>query len=188
MDRGKIIVIVAPSGTGKSTLIEKLKDKNPELEWSVSCTTRPIRSGEVDGKDYFFISKDEFILKRDDDAFVEWAEVHSNYYGTLKSFVNEHLDSGRFLLFDLDVQGCDQIKKIYPVDSSVIFIEPPSIEILEKRLQNRGTDTQKVIDERIQNAKEELKRKYDFDYNVINDDIESAFLNLNTIVTSILGK
>jgi guanylate kinase len=184
--KGKIIIIVAPSGTGKSTLIEKLQ-KEVTLKWSVSCTTRPKREGEVHGKDYFFIGKEEFKTRIKNNEFLEWAEVHSNYYGTLKSFVDEGLARGDFLLFDLDVQGCDSIKKIYNQDAKVIFIEPPSVEELEKRLIKRGTDSMAVIKERVQNAREEIKRKNDFDYNLLNDNIENAYPKLKQIVLEIMG-
>lgn len=186
MKRGKIIVIVAPSGTGKSTLLERLKRDRPQLKWSVSCTTRPKRAGERDGIDYFFITEKEFMGLKDDNEFVEWAEVHSNYYGTRKSFIDKGLNEGESLLFDLDVQGCDSVKEIYGDEARVIFIEPPSVEELEKRLLARATDTKEVIMERLHNAKKELERKNDFDYNVVNDDIESAYQALLKIVSEIL--
>ena len=186
MSRGKIIVIVAPSGTGKSTLIEKIQNEIPDLKWSVSCTTRPIREGEVHGKDYFFMTKEEFIPKRDNNEFIEWAQVHSNFYGTLKSFVDDGLEAGEYLLFDLDVQGCDSIKEIYGDEAKVIFIEPPSVEELEKRLLARATDAPEVIAERVNNAKEELKRKNDFDYNVVNDDFNKAYEDLLAVFKEIL--
>src|SRR4051794_5621739 len=122
---GRMIVICAPSGTGKSTLINRLKVDHPEIEWSVSCTTRPMRSGEVDGKDYHFISVQDFEKQIAENMFIEWAKVHSNYYGTSKKFVDEGQRSGRKMLFDLDVQGADAMKKIYGNKAQVIFIEPP---------------------------------------------------------------
>lgn len=119
---GKIIVICAPSGTGKSTLINRLKTDHSELEWSVSCTTRAIRAGEVNGKDYHFISTEEFEKQISAGEFIEWAKVHSNYYGTSKLFVSQGLKEGRKMLFDLDVQGADAMKKIYGAEAHVIFI------------------------------------------------------------------
>lgn len=184
--RGKIIVIVAPSGTGKSTLLSQVKEDISQLVWSISCTTRPQRAGEVDGKDYFFITTEDFEQKLANDEFVEWAKVHNNYYGTLKSFVDEGLESGKMLLFDLDVQGCDSIRKIYPDDTSIIFIEPPSVEELEMRLRKRATDDTGTINLRLFNAKKELERKNDYDFNVVNDDFERAFCDLKKIITSLI--
>ena len=183
---GKMIVICAPSGTGKSTLINRLKGDHPELEWSVSCTTRPMRTGEVDGKDYHFILKEDFELQIVKDEFIEWAKVHSNYYGTSKKFVSRGLAEGRKLLFDLDVQGADAMKKIYGSEAHVIFIEPPSVEELEKRLRLRGTDHDHVIVERIENARRELARKHDYDYLILNDDVELAYKGLKDAVERIL--
>lgn len=181
-----MIVICAPSGTGKSTLINRLRHDHPELEWSVSCTTRPIREGERDGVDYHFISKEVFEQQITQDQFIEWAKVHSNYYGTSKFFVSRGLNEGRKMLFDLDVQGADAMKKIYGRQAEVIFIEPPSVEELEKRLRLRGTDKEHIILERVENARRELARKKDFDYLILNDDVEKAYQSLKGIVERIL--
>jgi guanylate kinase len=186
MKRGKLVVIVAPSGTGKSTLLEKLKAEIKSLEWSISCTTRAIREGEIDGEDYHFLSEQEFLTFQEEQEFIEWAKVHSNYYGTRKVFIDEGLDRGAHLLFDLDVQGCDSMKRIYGDEAKVIFIEPPSVEELEKRLMARATDSTEVIQERLRNAKKELTRKNDFDYNIVNDDFDEAYKNLFRIVTDII--
>jgi guanylate kinase len=183
---GKMIVICAPSGTGKSTLINRLKSDHPELEWSVSCTTRPIRAGEKNGKDYHFISKEEFEEQIKKDQFIEWAKVHSNYYGTSKIFVSQGLQEGRRMLFDLDVQGADAMKKIYGHQAQVIFIEPPSVDELEKRLRLRGTDSEQVINERVENAKNELARKNDYDFLIMNDDVEKAYQQLRQAVERII--
>lgn len=183
---GRMIVICAPSGTGKSTLLNRLKNEYPDLEWSVSCTTRPARAGEVNGKDYHFIEVADFLSQIEENSFIEWAKVHSNYYGTSKRFVDEGLKQGRKMLFDLDVQGADAMKKIYGREAHVIFIEPPSVEELEKRLRVRNTDTDKVILERIENARKELKRKHDYDYLIMNDDVEGAYTKLKAIVERIL--
>lgn len=158
----------------------------PELEWSVSCTTRPIRKGEVNNVDYCFLTKEEFLQRRDNNEFIEWAQVHSNFYGTLKSFVDKGLEEGKKLLFDLDVQGCDQMRDLYGDEANIIFIEPPSYEELEKRLKLRGTDSEEVIQERLTNAKNELSRKGDFDFLVTNDEIDKAVGELKRIVSEIL--
>jgi guanylate kinase len=182
-----MIVICAPSGTGKSTLLNRLKLDIPDLVWSVSCTTRPMRAGEVHGRDYYFIKAHNFEKQIADDEFIEWAKVHSNYYGTSKRFVNEGLDKNWKMLFDLDVQGADAMKKIYGDQAQVIFIEPPSIEELEKRLKARGTDSDEIIAERIKNARKELENKSKYDHLILNDEIESAYLKLKEVVQRILS-
>lgn len=184
--RGKIIVIVAPSGTGKSTLIKKLKRVIPQLEESVSYTTRTIRANEKDGVNYFYISKEKFIELRDNNEFLEYAIVHSNFYGTRRSFVEERLQAGAFLLFDLDVQGADFFKKEFGDEAKIIFLEPPSVDELESRLVNRGTEPAEVIKERVANAKEELKRKNDYDFLVLNNDLEVAYKKLEEIFLKII--
>ena len=184
---GKLIVIVAPSGTGKSTMIKRLKTDFPSLLESVSYTTRPIRPGEVDGKSYFFINREIFEKMIEQNEFLEWANVHGNYYGTSKKFVEESIESGNHLLFDLDVQGTDSMKAYFKDRAKAIFIAPPSVEELEKRLRNRGTETTQVINVRLMNAKKELLRKNDYDFMVYNDDIENAYENLKNITQSILN-
>jgi len=186
--RGRIIIIVAPSGTGKSTLIKRLKEEFRDLHWSVSFTTRQIRPDEVDGKHYFYISRAEFLKKRDQGDFIEWAEVHGNFYGTSKGFVESKVGHGYDLLFDLDVQGTDRMKEIYGDEADAIFIAPPSLDTLEKRLRGRGTDTNDVIRLRLDNAREELERKNDYDYLVINDELEQAYQDLKKVVVEILNK
>lgn len=183
----RMIVICAPSGTGKSTLLSRLKSDFPDLKWSVSCTTRPTRTGEEHGKDYFFIKVESFEKQIADDEFIEWAKVHSNYYGTSKRFIEEGIKTGKQMLFDLDVQGADAMKKIYGEQAQVIFIEPPSIEELEKRLLARGTDSIEVIQERIKNAREELKNKDKYDYLILNDDVDKAYQKLKDAVQKILS-
>ena len=185
--RGKIIVIVAPSGTGKSTLITKLMVDFPLLEESVSCTTRKMRPGEQDGVNYHFISKKDFLEKKESKDFIEWAVVHSNYYGTSKSFVEEKLNSGVNLLFDLDVQGAENFKQLFKGEANIIFLEPPSIDELEKRLLNRGTEKTAIINERISNARNELCKKNNFDFLVLNDDLDRAYTELKNIFSKIIS-
>lgn len=186
VESGKVIVIVAPSGAGKSTLIDKVKRDFPDIMWSVSFTTRPIRQGEVDGKHYNFISKEEFEQRIKKNDFIEWAEVHSNYYGTSKSFVEEKLKIGANILLDLDVQGADALKAHFKDQASVIFIAPPSEEELEARLRGRGTETTDVINLRLLNAKKELKKKDDYDHCVINDELEKAYSELSSIIGKVV--
>ncbi len=184
---GKIIVIVAPSGTGKSTLIKKVKAEFTDLLESVSYTTRNIREGETDGISYNFIDEETFLKMKDDDEFIEWAQVHSNYYGTSKTFVESELEKGKNLLFDLDVQGADSFKAYFKERAQIIFIAPPSIPELEKRLRGRGTDSTGVINLRLENAKREVLRKDDYDYCVKNEELEVAFQDLKDTITKILN-
>lgn len=187
MSIGKIIVIVAPSGTGKSTLIKKVKAEFSEIVESVSYTTRGIREGEENGVAYNFIDEKTFIEMKDQDEFIEWAKVHSNYYGTSKSFVESELASGKNLLFDLDVQGADSFKAYFGDKAQIIFIAPPSIPELEKRLRGRGTDSTGVINLRLENAKREVLRKDDYDFCVKNEELEVAFKDLKDTITNILN-
>ncbi len=175
---GKLIIIVAPSGAGKTTLIKRLRQDFPNLNWSISCTTRPARQGEVDGESYFFLSEQDFLQKRDQGEFVEWAQVHAHYYGTLRSYVNAVLEQGGLTLFDVDVQGADALKKNYPRQSLAFFIAPPSLEVLEQRLRKRGTDSDEVIQRRLTNAKHELTRQHDYDFLIVNENLEQAYQKL----------
>ena len=184
--RGKLIVVVAPSGGGKSTLIKKLRQEIGALRESISCTTRPKRPGEVDGQHYFFLSENQFKKKIEEGDFLEWAMVHSNYYGTSKQFVESNISQGNSILFDLDVQGADALKKYFGDQVKVIFIAPPSMEELEKRLRNRRTDSEEVINVRLQTARKEMARQNDFDYCLINDQLERAYAELKLIIRNVL--
>ena len=185
---GFLIIIVAPSGTGKSTLIKRLMKDLPELKWSTSYTTRPPRTGEVHGENYFFVSLEEFQSMLNSQDFLEYAVVHSNYYGTSKTFINDRLSAGDVILLDLDVQGADRVKAHFKNRAKAIFIEPPSIEELERRLRDRGTESDQVISERIQNAKNELLKKNSYDFLILNDDIEKAYQRLKSLVSDLCRK
>lgn len=186
MKKGKIIIIVAPSGTGKTSLIQKLLDVFPEIEWSVSYTSRAPREGEVHGRDYFFISEEEFKNKIEKGDFAEWALVHGDYKGTDKSFVESKRNEGVSILFDVDVQGVDLLKKSYGEEAKAIFIEPPSLEELRRRLEKRRTDSSEAIEKRLNNAVGELERKHDFDFLMMNDNLLDAQNKLCEIVSNIL--
>ena len=176
--KGFVFVICAPSGTGKTTLAQRLLNEFPNLCYSVSCTTRPPRQGEVNGKDYHFISQVDFIARRDSEEFIEWAEVHGNFYGTLRSTVEKALSNGQDLLFDIDVQGAAQVRLNLKADLALAFIIPPSLAKLEARLRNRGTDDDATIARRMANAKGELKNAHWFDYIIVNDDLDQAYSQL----------
>ena len=143
-EKGDLFVISAPSGAGKSTLCHRLMEETPGVAFSVSHTTRAPRKGEVDGVDYHFVSKEQFMHMVEQEEFLEWAEVHGNCYGTSRSAVTAMLENGQDVLLDIDVQGAMQVRDVFP-ESVLIFILPPSLQVLERRLRNRGTDTEETI-------------------------------------------
>jgi len=179
----KVFVISGPSGAGKGTLTEKLLKRVPSLTRSVSATTRKPRPGEVNGVDYFFETEDEFKAHIRNDDFLEWAVVHGNHYGTLKSAVKRELEAGKDVVMVIDVQGAASIKKKMP-EAVLIFIEPPSIEELVERLRLRNTETRAELERRIKNAETEMMLAKTYDYVVINDSVERAVEELVNIVQS----
>jgi guanylate kinase len=182
MIRGKIIVISGPSGVGKTTLYKRLlAEFNEPLSFSVSATTRKPRPYEKDGLDYYFISREDFQSKIESGEFIEWAEVYHNFYGTLKTEINRIIHDGKNCLLDLDVQGGMNIKKNYP-DSSLIFIAPPSLDELKKRISARNEDKPEVILVRMEDALHELSFKDHYDHIIVNDNLEHAYLELKETV------
>ena len=174
---GKLLIFSAPSGSGKSTIINWLMQEHPELNmhFSVSCTSRPPRGQEQNGVEYFFLTPEEFREKIQNDEFVEYEEVYQDrYYGTLKSQVEKQLAAGENVVFDVDVHGAMNIKKVYGDRALSLFIQPPSIEELRRRLNGRGTDAPEVIEQRIARAEYELTFAEKFDTVVVNDDLETA--------------
>ncbi|NNG00626.1 MAG: guanylate kinase [Desulfobacteraceae bacterium] len=182
-DIGNLFVISAPSGAGKTTICKALRQKFPELTYSVSSTTRPPRKGEIDGVDYFFLSRSEFEAQIQAGGWAEWAKVHGHYYGTSAVFLDAQLARGNHILLDIDVQGAAQLLNRYP-DAVSIFIMPPSINALRCRLEKRDTDQKEVIDERITNAKMEIAKRGMYQHVVVNDDLETAKQEISGIVAT----
>lgn len=178
--KGVLLVISAPSGTGKSTLIQKLIERYPQFHYSISCTTRPLRANEKDGKHYFFLSEAEFLARQKQGYFAEWANVHGNYYGTPLEYVQKHCERGDDLLFDIDVQGALQLQKTLP-QATFVFLFPPSFTELKNRLLLRQTETQASLQKRLHNAKNEIAQARFFEYHIINDDLKKAFASLEAI-------
>ena len=176
--RGLPLVICAPSGAGKSTLVGRLTAEFP-MEFSISCTTRKPRGSEQDGVDYIFLDRDTFIDRRGLGYFAEWAEVHGNFYGTPLKPVQDRLAQGQDMLFDIDVQGAAQLSLSLP-EARFVFILPPSMEELERRLRGRGTDSEEAIRLRLSNARTEIMSSHWFDAIIINDDLDTAYDQLRS--------
>lgn len=182
----KLILIVAPSGTGKSTLIKQLLHEVTDLFWSVSYTTRQMRPGEHEGKDYIFTDKATFQSMIQENGFVEWANVHGNFYGTARHTIDKMLKEKKHTLLDVDTQGADNILKDYSHCAQAIYIAPPSHEDLEKRLRQRATESEESLQLRLVNAKRELKRQDDYNFKVVNDNIDRCYKDLKNIVLKII--
>jgi len=180
MKPGFLFIISAPSGAGKSTLCRAVRDHFPDLTYSISYTTRSPRSSEQNGRDYYFIAKEEFEKGIARGRWAEWAEVHDNYYGTSAEFMDRQLTAGRDILLDIDIQGTRQILQRYP-DGITIFIMPPSLEILKSRLRNRGTDSPEVVAVRLNNARKEIAQKDSYRHIIINDQLPDAVSELIAI-------
>jgi len=187
--KGSILVVSGPSGSGKTSLArsvcEELGDK---AYFSISTTTRPMRKGERDGVDYFFVSKEEFLKDVEKGYFLEWAEVHGNFYGTSKKQINEALEKGKIVFLDIDVQGHELVRKAYPDIVTSVFVTTPNKQVLIERLKNRGTETKDSIEVRLINAMHEMKRINEYDFLLINDDFEEAKEYLKSVAISSLIK
>ncbi len=189
MGNGKLIIFSAPSGAGKTSIVKGVLQETPGLAFSISACSRPMRPGERDGVDYYFMSPEAFRKKTDENAFLEWEEVYpGSYYGTLRSEVDRIWNSGKHVVFDVDVAGGINIKKQFPEQSLAIFIEPPSLEELEKRLINRKTETPESLKKRIGKAAFELTFSKDFDTVIVNDDLDQAISETINIVHDFLKK
>lgn len=178
---GAILVLSGPSGAGKSSLIKKVEDKIGAFYFSISTTTRPMREGEADGVHYHFVSQEEFKQDIEDEHFLEYALVHGNYYGTSIKPVKEALKRGEIVIFDIDVQGHDAVQNRLGDITTSVFITTPSLKELKHRLTSRGTDAKEVIDGRIEMATREVQRISEYDYLVVNDDLDIAAIQLTSI-------
>lgn len=182
--RGLMLVLSSPSGAGKTTLTKLLRDEEPSLTLSISVTTRPRRPSEVHGVHYYFITSDEFVALRDRGDLLEWAEVHGNFYGSPRKEIDRALSAGKDILFDIDYQGAMQVRKTAPDDVVSIFILPPSIPELRRRLERRAEDSASVIQQRLKNAKNEIDRWRDYDYVLVNDDLQATFAKIRAILAA----
>jgi len=181
MAKGLLFVLSGPSGVGKNTVLDELFKDFDGVSYSVSATTRERRKGEVEGENYFFISEEKFKEIEAGDGFIESAVVHGHYYGTPKKFVDKKLDEGEDIILEIDTQGAKQVREKYP-EAVYIFLLPPSLEVLEKRLDKRGSENDKSKNIRLKNARQELKEVHNYDYEVINDSLSDAVKDIKRII------
>lgn len=173
MGKGRLFVVSGPSGVGKGTVIARMMQKDPSLWKSVSATTRKPRGGEVDGVDYFFVERPGFERTADGGGFLEWAEYSGNLYGTPAASVQAHLDAGENVILEIEVQGAMQVRKSAP-EAVLVFVKPPSMDELERRLRGRGSESEEAIATRLEAARMELSREMEYDYVFVNDDVDAT--------------
>ena len=187
--KGKLIIFSAPSGAGKTTIVQNLLKKIPELEFSISATTRPARGDEKDGEDYYFISKEEFLHKIAKKHFVEFEEVYSGtFYGTLRTEIERIWENGKTVIFDIDVEGGLHLKRKYDGAALAIFVQPPSLEVLKERLTGRGTDSNEKLQERFAKAEKELNYAPQFDIILKNHDLQTACVEAEQLVRNFISQ
>ncbi len=186
--QGKLIVFSAPSGTGKSTVAKMVLEQIDELEFSVSATTRQRREGEVDGENYFYLTREQFEETIRKGGFIEYEHFFGNFYGTLLEKTEDAVNTGKNLLFDLDVKGALNLKKRFPGNSLLIFLRPPSLEELRKRLRKRDSEDDQALQERLERAEFELSSAHRFDREIVNDDLDRAVDEVTAVITEFLSK
>lgn len=184
MNKGKLIVISGPSGAGKGTVIAELFKIRSDLYYSVSCTTRKMREGEVNGREYIFISKEEFMRKIEEDMFLEYACFCDNYYGTPYDKAKEMMEKGKNVILEIETVGAEKVRKKCP-ESVSVFIMPPSAEVLAKRLIGRNTESSEALEKRLHESEREMAKSKDYDYVIINDALEDAVSELNEIINKL---
>lgn len=184
---GKIIVVAAPSGAGKTTIVRNILTEFPEIIFSISATTRKKRESEVDGVDYFFITEEEFLKKIEQNEFIEWEKFYDYFYGTYKKFVDANINLGKNILLEIDVKGALAIKKIYP-EAKLVYIAPPGKEELIDRLKKRQTETDDDLQKRIERIELELSMKDKFDYILVNNDLNNAISEMKILMNNLINK
>ena len=176
-EKGALIIVTGPSGVGKSTLLNRLLAEYDRFTFAISCTTRIARTGEVDGREYYFVQSDEFESKIEADEFIEWERLHANHYGTLKSEIERLIDSGKHVIHDIDVSGALNVREQYP-EAFLIFVMPPSLDDLEKRLRKRNSDSDEQIKIRLSRSQREIDKAPLFDCQIVNDELEESYSSL----------